>query len=229
MPTDQLETDAAPASTLDRASLVLDLFRDGAQLALIDVSRRTGIPRTSALRMLGQLVRLGWLKRDGVLYELGDALVELGSDARHSARIERSVAPLLDELHQITGCVVHLGALENGEIRYLGKSGASPSVVLPTRVGSRVPARVSTIGKALVRAGLPAGAPPRNRDSRVAFGRCTSGHVCIGTYVGMLGGAPVGLSVTGPAQRMRFDEWHAAPVRMAAAAIAPYLAQPLAG
>ncbi|AQA23750.1 bacterial transcriptional regulator family protein [Rhodococcus sp. MTM3W5.2] len=126
---------------------------------------------------------------------------------------DRVVAPLLRELHLVTGHVVHLGILDGKDVLYLEKVGGAAAPHLRTRVGTRIPARSSTIGKALLTAAPRPG---------VSFGTCVTGFGCIGARVGSLGGAEVGLSVSGPMDRLKFDQRHAAPVRMAAAAIAHY-------
>lgn len=220
-----------PTSTLDRLSLVLDSFRSAPRLSLTDVSRRTGIPRTSTYRMLEHLVRMGWLRRLGVEYGLGDTLAEIGALSLYQNRFDRVVPPLLQELHCVTGHVVHLGVLDGKHVLYLDKVGGGAGSDLRTRVGDRIPARSSTIGKALLAAAPESDAvigghrpePGGARRSGVAFGTCASGFGCIGVRVGSLDGAAVGLSVSGPVNRVRFDHRHAAPVRMAAAAIAQYL------
>ncbi|SEK96313.1 IclR family transcriptional regulator [Rhodococcus maanshanensis] len=218
-----------PTSGLDRLALILDRFRSASRLNLTELSRSTGIPRTSTLRMLDQLVRMGWLRRTGVEYELGDTLAELGALSLYRGSVDRVVTPLLRELHLVTGHVVHLGILDGKDVLYLEKVGGAAAPHLQTRVGARIPARSSTIGKALLAAGpLPDRAAPDSDDERnrrrsgVSFGTCAAGFGCIGARVGSLGGAEVGLSVSGPMSRLKFDHRHAAPVRMAAAAIAHY-------
>ncbi|WP_433607331.1 IclR family transcriptional regulator [Prescottella agglutinans] len=206
-----------PASTLDRLSLLLDSFHGTARLTLTELSRRTGIPRTSTHRMLDHLVRMGWLSRIGAEYELGSRLVEVGARALYRNRLDRAVDPLLRELHHATGHVVHLGALDGSDVVYMEKVGSAPE--LPTRVGTRIPARSSTIGRALLTTA------PRTARGRlgVAFGTCSSGMGCIGVRVGSLDGVEMGLSISGPLSRVRFDDRDAAPVRLAAVAIGQLL------
>ena len=55
-------SDPAPTSMLDRFTVIIDCFGGGAQLLTLDeIAGRTGLPRSSAHRILEQLVRLGWL------------------------------------------------------------------------------------------------------------------------------------------------------------------------
>ncbi|WP_081122610.1 IclR family transcriptional regulator [Prescottella equi] len=208
-----------PASTFDRLSLLLDSFRESPQLTLTELARRTGIPRTTTHRMLEHLVRTGWLNRIGTEYELGQRLVEVGALALYRNRLNRAVGPLLRELHHVTGHVVHLGVLDGADVVYIEKVGGRSMPDLPTRVGTRVPARSSTIGKSLLANALRSDQSPHG----VAFGTCVANVGCIGVRVGTLDGAQVGVSISGPLGRVKFDDRDAAPVRLAAVAIGQFL------
>ncbi len=84
---------ATPSAVIDRISLVLDAFDGPGRLTLAQLVRRTGLPRSSAHRMLERLVQLRWLRRSGRDYELGMRLVELGSLAVHQDRLVRAARP----------------------------------------------------------------------------------------------------------------------------------------
>src|ERR1700721_3954955 len=96
---------APPSAVIDRIALVLDAFDGPGRLTLAQIVRRTGLPRSSAHRMLDRLVQLRWLRRSGRDYELGMRLGELGSLAVHQDRRVRAAGPLLSELHRATGLV----------------------------------------------------------------------------------------------------------------------------
>ncbi|MET0797515.1 MAG: helix-turn-helix domain-containing protein [Rhodococcus sp. (in: high G+C Gram-positive bacteria)] len=219
-----------PMSTLDRLAMVMDCFRDTPRLTLGEVARRTGIPRSSVHRMLLKLVRMDWLRREGLEYEVGDKLGDLGAISLYRNKFERVVVPLLYNLHLVTDQAVHLGVLEGSNVRYVQKIGSRAIPELQTGVGTRIPARSSAIGKALLAAGRrsplaqPSGIAHRQRG--VVFGTCTSGLGCIGVRVGALGGTEVGLSISGPLVRGKIDDRHVAPVQMAAVAISQYFEVP---
>ncbi|WP_051637699.1 IclR family transcriptional regulator [Rhodococcus sp. UNC363MFTsu5.1] len=187
-------------------------------------------PGRFTFRMLEQLARMGWLRRRGVEYELGDKLVEMGILTLYQNKFDYVVAPLLYELHRITGHAVHLGVLDGTDVLYLQKIETQSGPVLQTRVGGRIPARSSTIGKALLAATPRPNEPStcarsdldNDRPLGVAYGTCNTGFNCIGVHIGSMGGAEVGMSVSGPMQQVKLDLSHAAPVRLAAAAIAQY-------
>ncbi len=141
---------ATPSAVIDRISLVLDAFEGPGRLTLAQIVRRTGLPRSSAHRMLERLVQLRWLRRSGRDYELGMRLVELGSLAVHQDRLVRAAIPLLGELHRATGLVVHLAVLDGPDVVYLEKIGDRMMSAIPTRVGGRQPAHCTAVGKAIL-------------------------------------------------------------------------------
>lgn len=231
----------SPVAVLDRASILLDAFDEDERLTLSDLSRRTGLPASSAHRMLGQLVRLTWLQREGHTYRLGRRMLELGSLALHHDRLHRVAQPILYQLHATTGLVVHLAVPVGADVLYLDKIGGSFAVRLPTRAGGRLPAASTAIGKTLMAELDPTAelAPPPRATSNtivdpvqlrreyadirirgIAHDRNETllGVSCVGAAI-MQGCKPIGaISVTGPTGT--FDSMAAAaPVRLAVSTI----------
>ncbi|MEU5842291.1 helix-turn-helix domain-containing protein [Rhodococcus sp. NPDC047139] len=110
-----------PSSVMGRVGLLLEPFRDTDGLTLTELCRRTGFPRSSAHRMLLQLVRVGWMRRTGTTYHLGPKIVELGALAQTHDRIHSAALPAMYELHRETGLVVHLTVLDGEQLVYLEK------------------------------------------------------------------------------------------------------------
>jgi len=231
-----------PSAVIDRVSLVLDAFDGPGRLNLAQIVRRTGLPRSSAHRMLERLVALRWLRRNGRDYELGMRLVELGSLAVHQDRLHRAAIPLLHDLHRATGLVVHLAVLDGSDVVYLEKIGDRMVAAIPTRVGGRQPAHCAAVGKAMLahnseadvvdlstrktRYSISTPAQLRAelanvRGRGVAFDREESvpGFGCVAAPIGGPGEAVAAVSVCGPVSRMTFDQRLAAPVRMTAMGI----------
>ncbi|OBF49476.1 IclR family transcriptional regulator [Mycobacterium sp. 852002-50816_SCH5313054-b] len=230
---------STPTAVIDRISLVLDAFDGPGRLTLAQLVRRTGLPRSSAHRMLERLVQLRWLRRTGRDYELGMRLVELGSLAVHQDPLVRAAGPLLGDLHRATGFVVHLAVLDGPDIVYLEKVGDQR---VPTRVGGREPAHCTAAGKAILayrdedaeldlrvrrtKYSISGGAQlaaelAKVRAHGVAFEREESllGFGCVAAPIGRPGEALAAVSVCGPMSRMTFDQRLTAPVRMTAMGI----------
>ncbi|MCK0175426.1 IclR family transcriptional regulator [Mycolicibacterium sp. F2034L] len=232
-----------PSAVIDRISLVLDAFDGPGRLTLAQIVRRTGLPRSSAHRMLERLVQLRWLRRSGRDYELGMRLVELGSLAVHQDRLHRAATPLLHDLHRATGLVVHLAVLDGADVVYLEKTGDRMAAALPSRVGGRQPAHCTAIGKALLAYNSEAcdEVDLANRRTKYSIGTAAQlagelakvsahgvaydreellpGFGCVAAPIGAPGEAVAALSVCGPMDRMAFDQRLAAPVRMTAMGI----------
>lgn len=211
--------DFSPA-VIDRVATLLDEFRDGAELTLSQLSCRTGLPRSSAHRMLSRLVELGWVSRHGQAYALSRRMFEWGALAQQHDSLHRAAHPILHELHATSGLIVHLAVLDGNDVRYLDKVGYG-TVALPSRIGGRQPALRTALGKALIAhswvdpaasrstlASMPsvgAQALPRHeiariRQQRVAYERDESvaGIACVAATIGNSRTCVGAVSVTGP-------------------------------
>ncbi|WP_194829824.1 IclR family transcriptional regulator [Nocardia sp. XZ_19_231] len=141
----------APASMFDRVVVILGIFeRASGSLTLGQVSVRSGLPRSSAHRILQQLVNVRWLERVDNEYTLGLRMFELGSLVPQRARIGDVARPFIHELYSRTGNVVHLAMLDGGDVVYLDKLGGASANALPSRVGGRLPAHCTAVGKVLL-------------------------------------------------------------------------------
>lgn len=140
-----------PPSMVERMTLILDAF-DGrsTRLTLEDVARRTHLPRSTAHRILDQLVRLNWLEHTPFGYRLGQRALGLGGRDGGFEEIRVAAAPKLHELQIRTGMVVHLAVLDGTDVYYLDKVGGRFATAVPSRVGGRAPAHSTALGKAML-------------------------------------------------------------------------------
>jgi DNA-binding IclR family transcriptional regulator len=145
-----VSTSDAPASMVARVALIVNAFdRVGTVLRLDEVVARTGLPRSSAGRILGQLHTAGLLQHNPDGYALAASPLPAARVVDHSPL--RSVAsPVLERLRADTGLVVHLGVLLGADVVYLDKVAGSNGASVPTRVGGRTPAHASALGKAML-------------------------------------------------------------------------------
>lgn len=148
--TSEVSTSDAPASMVGRVALIVNAFdRIGTVLRLDQVVARTGLPRSSAGRILNQLQTVGLLQHKPDGYSLAASALPAARVMDHSPL--RSVAsPVLERLHADTGLVVHLGVLLGADVVYLDKVAGSIGSSVPTRVGGRTPAHASALGKAML-------------------------------------------------------------------------------
>jgi IclR family KDG regulon transcriptional repressor len=164
-------------------------------------------------------------------YHLGLRLFELGSKAISVLDLREQSRPFLDRILNETQETVHLCILDEGEVLYLEKLEPRRSVRLASRVGRRVPAYCTSVGKAILaelpdaevdgiirRSGLkritpntittPVGLKEELKKIRaqgysVDDEENEEGVRCVGAVVRGYSGRPVGaMSVSGPAFRV---------------------------
>ncbi len=140
-----------PPSMVERMTLILDLFVcRSTWLTLEEIARTTQLPRSTAHRILDQLVRLDWLEHGTSGYGLGRRSLVLGGGADDHADLRSAASPYLHDLLLRTGAVVHLGVLDGSRVRYLDKLGGRFATNVPSRVGGTAPAHCTGLGKALL-------------------------------------------------------------------------------
>ena len=152
-----------PPSMLGRATLILDSFdAPGHRLTLGQVALRTRLPRSTAHRILDQLVRLEWVVHTDLGYALGRRIRSWGGEGPGLGDLRAAAAPVLHDLLLATGGVVHLGVLDQGDVVHLDKLGGRSASTVPTQVGGRRPAYELSLGRAAL-----AALPPEEAESRV--------------------------------------------------------------
>lgn len=139
-----------------KAGMLLDAFRGPERvLGVSELARRTGLWKSTAHRLLGELQSLGYVEREGTGYRLGLQLFELGVrvGAYRPGGLRDVAIGELSQLHVQTRLTAHLAILEGAEIVYLEKVHHRRSPRLPgivTGPGIRLPATCSALGKAML-------------------------------------------------------------------------------
>ncbi|WP_204164544.1 IclR family transcriptional regulator [Nocardioides daejeonensis] len=143
-------------SMIERMTAVLDAFdAPTTRCSLDEVIARTGLARSTAHRILTALTHLSWIERTADGYALGPRALAFADWENTSMDLRHAAAPVLHELQVATGMVVHLGVLKGAHVHVLDKLGGRFAASVPTRVGGRVPAHGTALGKAIL-AWLPA-------------------------------------------------------------------------
>jgi DNA-binding IclR family transcriptional regulator len=142
-----------PATAVERALAILEAIvnrSDG--LTNSDISRRLGIPKSSASYILRILERRGYLRRnrENGKYRLGLKVLSLGRDVLAGLDIGKMALPALRWLAERTQLTVHLAVLDHGEAVYIEKVDAPGFIKMDTWVGKRMNVHSTSVGKALV-------------------------------------------------------------------------------
>ena len=148
---------AGDGDSVRRITAVLDaLAGSDRPIGVSELSRRTGLPKSSAQRLVRALVGAGLLERRDAGYCLGLRLFELGQRVPRQKDIRDAARPYMADLREVTRLTVNLAVLEGLEVVYLDVVRGPDSPALPTSPGGRFLAHATGIGKAVLAFSGPA-------------------------------------------------------------------------
>ena len=141
-------------AAVEKALSLLEAFGQDAHVGIgvSALARRAGMSKSTAFRLLALLERRKAVERAGTAYRLGPLLQNLGAATEspiHEA-VRDLMTPFLAELYENTHETVHLGVLSGVDVVYLNKLYGHRQLRSPSRIGGRVPAYCTGIGKALL-------------------------------------------------------------------------------
>ena len=141
-------------AAVEKAVTLLTCFggQAGSGIGVSELARRAELSKSTAYRLLAVLERNGVVEKVERKYRLGQRLHELGRDvyvAEHDW-LRDSLTPYLVDLYESTHETVHLGALHGTDVVYLSKLYGHRQVRSPSRIGGRIPAYCTAVGKALL-------------------------------------------------------------------------------
>lgn len=146
-----LKTQSVPA--LDRALTLLEtLVQSRRGLALSELSRKVGLPKSSIHCLLLTLERRGYLHRDELTrrYIFGLKFFSLAHASSASLDLRQKARPFLIRLAETTRLTVHMAVLEQAEAVLIEKIEPPTLLNLATWVGKRMDVHCTGVGKALL-------------------------------------------------------------------------------
>lgn len=136
---------------LDRGLDVLEFLRDSPPMTLEAVHRGTGLPKTTALRILVTLERRGMVHRglsDG-RYRIGTRLHQLSNAMIAATPLADAALPVLDRLCREIGWPSDLAVRRGIEMELVETSRAISSIsTYRDAIGGHVPMLISAVGRA---------------------------------------------------------------------------------
>ncbi|MEN3357232.1 MAG: hypothetical protein V7637_1214, partial [Mycobacteriales bacterium] len=148
--------DGVPKSVLARGLRLLDAFGSSdVELSLSELAERTGLPKSTAYRLLCELVRWGGLERTTGGYRLGMSLFMLGQQVPRQRELREAALPYLEDLYEATHENVHLAVFNDACTLFLEKVSGRDSMSIGSRVGIKMPAYCTATGKVFLAFGPP--------------------------------------------------------------------------
>src|SRR3954471_1168374 len=139
--------------TVQKAMNLLEaLVRSGQHRPLTELSRELGLTQPNVYRLLSTLSVLGYVKKDPLnsLYSPTLKLWEMGSMLVRDVDLVSVAGPRLRKLSADTHESVQLAVFDGGFVVYVDKVDSAQPLKAITSIGSRVPASVTSTGKAML-------------------------------------------------------------------------------
>jgi DNA-binding IclR family transcriptional regulator len=137
----------------DRTVELLELLsRTSEPLTLSEIQRELSYPKSSLFVLLRTLVARGWVETDrrGTGYSIGVRALLVGTSYLDRDPVIRAATRVLEELRAEVNETVHLARLDGPDVVYLASRESAHQLRLTSRVGRRLPAHATSLGKALL-------------------------------------------------------------------------------
>ena len=142
-------------TSVDKAIDVLNAFGADANIGVgvSELARRANLSKSTTFRLLSMLERNDVVERIGTAYRFGQAIRLFGEqsiDSRKHDRVRDQLTPFLAELFAATHLTVQLAVLEGQHVVYLNKLEGHQRLRSPSRIGGRMPAYCTAVGKVFI-------------------------------------------------------------------------------
>ena len=144
-------------STLSRTLKIIEVFdANTPALRLTDIAEKVQLHKSTVYRLLNFLVSENYLAFDESTkkYRLGYKFLTLASVVLSYLDITDISKPIMRELVDKTNQTANLAVLDRDAVIYIAKIEPPSSIRISTRIGARVPAHCTALGKVLL-ANLP--------------------------------------------------------------------------
>lgn len=139
--------------SLGKVAQILKCFSVGQRaLSLGEICRHTGLPKSTAHRLLASMREVGLLDQDHdrERYRLGLWLFELGNQVLGSMELHREARPIVDQLGRIGGQSVHLAVFDGVQAVVINRSDPHPDGKALPELLENAPAHSTSVGKSIL-------------------------------------------------------------------------------
>lgn len=142
---------AASVQSFERGLAVIRSFgADTPRQTLSDVARGTGLTRATARRLLHTLENVGYVRRDGSLFELTPRVLELGYAFLSSHTLADLSRPHLEKLSAEVRESTSVAVLDGTSMVYVARVQANRVMTVAIGLGTRFEAYRTSLGRALL-------------------------------------------------------------------------------
>ena len=158
MRADNAKPDRQTSSSAKALSLLTLLTTEGRAMGAADLAQAANLDRSTTYRLCKFLTHSGWIRRvppdatsgHAAQYTIGPRLLGLSMIIEQGYDAEKRLKPIIQDLAERADETVHLGLLDGAEIITIARAFPRQGPSMAQRVGTRQPAYLTAIGKALL-------------------------------------------------------------------------------
>jgi DNA-binding IclR family transcriptional regulator len=146
-------TRPAAVKSADRTVELLEVMsRSERQLTLTELHKELSYPKSSLYMLLQTLVSRGWVEVDPQRgsYGIGVRALLVGTSYLDHDPVVRTAIRVMEQVRQQINETVHLARLDGADVVYLASRESEHHLRVVSRVGRRLPAHATSLGKALL-------------------------------------------------------------------------------
>ena len=121
-----------------------------ADMTLSEVAERTGLTRAASRRLLLTLVELGYASLDDRRFRLTPRVLDLGFSYLRSSALPDVMRPILERITAELGESSSVAVLDDLDVVYVARSETNRILAVDLRVGARLPAAFTSMGRVLL-------------------------------------------------------------------------------
>ncbi len=137
-----------------KAFKILELIskNNNSCMGISEIQNNLGFPKSSVHSILNTMLEMGYVRKENASkkYGLGIRLHELGNAYRKQLKFMDIFSSIAKKIREKCNETVYLAVLDRTDVVYMGREESSQPLRMAAGVGSRLPAHVTALGKALL-------------------------------------------------------------------------------
>jgi IclR family acetate operon transcriptional repressor len=137
---------------IDRSARLMEaIAAANAPASLKILSAETGLHPSTAFRILGSLIQVGFVERDSAgHYFIGRKISSLANSVRRGVDVREEARDIMEQLRDEIGETVNLTVREGDEVIYIERATPNRMMRVEQVIGSRAPLHVTAVGKLML-------------------------------------------------------------------------------
>lgn len=147
-----MEKSPTSIQVIDRSARLMEAIAGSHGAASLKIlSAETGLHPSTAFRILGSLIEVGFVERDTAgHYYIGRKISHLANSVRHGVDLRVEARDVMERLRDEIGETINLTVREGDDVIYIERSTPNRMMRVEQVIGSRAPLHVTAVGKLML-------------------------------------------------------------------------------